>query len=280
MTDTAVIGAGTMGAGIAAQLALAGADVALVEATAELARAGRNRVDDVLARIAERGHIEAGDISGCRARIHAFGSVEALPSGLALIVEAVPERLELKRDVLAAAERREPQLLATNTSAIPLAQLAEPLQHGDRFVGMHFFNPVAVMELVEVVVGDQTSAAARDEAVMWIERLGKTPIVVKDMPGFASSRLGVALGLEAMRMVEDGVAEPADIDTVMQMGYRHPIGPLRLSDLVGLDVRLDIARNLAEAYGPRFQPPEILERLVADGRLGKKSGHGFFAWTQ
>ena len=143
---------------------------------------------------------------------------------------------------------------------------------------MHFFNPVHIMELVEIVRGDRTAPDTVELARAVVERMGKTPIVVADSPGFASSRLGILLGLEAIRMVESGVATAEDIDRAMELGYRHPMGPLRLTDLVGLDVRLEIARYLRRELGERFQPPELLERMVEEGRLGKKAGRGFYVW--
>jgi 3-hydroxybutyryl-CoA dehydrogenase len=195
-----------------------------------------------------------------------------------VLVEAVPERPDLKRAVLAEAEERQPVLLASNTSSISIGELAESLRTPERFCGLHFFNPVWAMPLLEVVVGPRTSDATRQAAVALADRLGKDPVVVKDAPGFATSRLGVALGLEAIRMVADGVASPGDIDKAMVLGYRHPVGPLELTDIVGLDVRLDIARTLATAYGQRFTPPSLLERMVAEGRLGRKTGEGFYRW--
>ena len=201
-----------------------------------------------------------------------------MADGPDVIVEAVPERLDLKRSVLAAAADRRPALLATNTSSISIAELAGALTDPERFIGLHFFNPVWAMALLEVVVGPATTEETTAAAVALAGRLGKDPVVVRDLPGFATSRLGVTLGLEAIRMVADGVASPADIDKAMMLGYRHPMGPLELTDLVGLDVRLDIARTLQPAYGDRFAPPPLLETMVEQGKLGKKSGHGFYRW--
>ena len=201
-------------------------------------------------------------------------TIEDLPAGLDLIVEAVPEQLELKRSVLARCALREPLLLATNTSGLSIDKLAVELPVPERFLGLHFFNPVHAMKLVEIVVGARTGEAARERALALCAQLGKTSIVVRDAPGFASTRLGIALGLEAMRMVEDGIAAPADIDRAMELGYRHPMGPLKLTDLVGLDVRLDIARNLQRSYGERYAPPQLLIDMVAAGRPGQKVGPG------
>lgn len=193
-------------------------------------------------------------------------------------MEAVPERLDLKRAVLRDAAALRPELLGSNTSSIAIGDLAAELDAPEHFLGLHFFNPVWAMTLLEIVVGPATAEETTAAAVALAGRLGKDPVVVRDMPGFATSRLGVTLGLEAIRMVADEVASPADIDKAMVLGYRHPIGPLELTDLVGLDVRLDIARTLQAAYGDRFAPPPLLVEMVAAGRLGKKSGQGFYRW--
>ncbi|MFC7546412.1 3-hydroxyacyl-CoA dehydrogenase family protein [Plantactinospora sp. GCM10030261] len=279
MTDRfVVIGAGTMGLGIAYVAAGAGFRVDLVEVDAGRASAAEAALRRLWDAAVARGKLTAADADASRARLTVGGDVAEVAEEPAVIVEAVPERLDLKRDVLAAAEARRPALLATNTSSIPISELSTGLRAPDRFLGLHFFNPVWAMALIEVVVGPATAPAAAEAAVTLAGRLGKDPIVVRDMPGFATSRLGVTLGLEAIRMVADGVASPADIDKAMVLGYRHPVGPLELTDLVGLDVRLDIARTLHRAYGDRFAPPPLLESMVAEGRLGKKTGHGFYRW--
>lgn len=258
----AVIGVGTMGAGIAQVLARSGAQVWLVEP------------DDAQASRAQQAFAESGlaDLVG------RWRSVEALLVGLDVIIEAVPERADLKALVLSAAEQRRPRLLGTNTSALSIDALAQTLVHPEALVGLHFFNPVQKMRLLEVVRGPATSDATVHLALRLAAQLDKEPIVVADVPGFATSRLGLALGLEAMRMLEDEVASAADIDKAMELGYRHPMGPLRLSDLVGLDVRLDIARVLQAAYGDRFAPPQILIEKVSGGELGQKVGQGFYRW--
>ena len=226
----------------------------------------------------ERGKLSDADVADARTRLVIAADLAEVADAPDVVVEAVPERLDLKHDVLAAAEATGPTLLATNTSSIPIAELAAPLVRPERFVGLHFFNPVWAMALLEIVLGPATSTDTADRASSLARRLGKDPVVVRDAPGFATSRLGVALGLEAMRMVQDGVASAADIDKAMVLGYRHPVGPLELTDVVGLDVRLDIARTLQAAYGDRFAPPALLEAMVAEGRLGKKSGEGFYRW--
>ena len=196
------------------------------------------------------------------------------------MIEAIPEVLKLKQSVLRDVESSAPSdaLLGTNTSSLSISKIAESLERPDRFLGLHFFNPVPLMALLEIVVGPQTSEKTLDVARQLGARLLKEGIVVKDSPGFASSRLGVALGLEAIRMLESGVASAADIDKAMELGYRHPMGPLRLTDLVGLDVRLGIAEYLAQELGPRFEPPQLMRDMVQQGKLGKKSGQGFYTW--
>jgi 3-hydroxybutyryl-CoA dehydrogenase len=273
-----VVGGGTMGAGIASVLARAGVETELVEPDQRLAAAGVERARTMLADGVARGRITAADGEAAATRLRGVAGLERATPRPRLVVEAVPEQLELKREVLVAAERLRPALLATNTSGISIDTLAAPLADPSRFIGLHFFNPVPAMALVEVVLGERTSEQAREDAIALVAELDKEAVVVDDAPGFATSRLGLALGLEAIRMVEAGVASAADIDRAMVLGYRHPVGPLRLTDIVGLDVRLDIARNLQEAYGERFAPPPLLEAMVAEGRLGKKSGRGFFDW--
>jgi 3-hydroxybutyryl-CoA dehydrogenase len=199
-----------------------------------------------------------------------------------LIIEAVPENLELKQNLLreCAAVLKSDRILASNTSSLSITEIARGVADPARVVGMHFFNPVHIMRLVELVVGEQTSEATISAVRGVVQRMQKEPITVRDVPGFASSRLGVTLGLEAMRMVEQGVASPRDIDTAMELGYNHPMGPLRLTDLVGLDVRLSIAEYLHRKLGSEtFRPPEILRRMVTEGKLGKKSGEGFYKWN-
>src|SRR5690606_24970069 len=202
------------------------------------------------------------------------------PAGL--VIEAVPEDRELKGDALRRIEEvLDPDaVIATNTSSISIDALATGLSRPERFLGLHFFNPVPSSKLVEIVVGERTAAEVVDSARDWVTALRKTPVVVRDSPGFASSRLGVMLALEAIRMLEQGVAEAADIDAAMELGYRHPSGPLRTTDIVGLDVRLGIAEELARELGPRFEPPALLRRMVSEGKLGRKSGEGFYVWSE
>jgi len=271
-----VIGGGTMGAGIAASLLAAGQRVRLIDVETALLTAARARIESSLLRLAKRDpDLNVGDALGRLTLATGHEHTEC-----SLVVEAVPENLALKQAVLAELEPHCPDdaVIATNTSSLPPTEIAAALRRPERFVGMHFFNPVPVSLLVEVVVAERTSEAAVEAARGWAQLLGKTPIVVSDHPGFATSRLGLALGLEAIRMVEDGVADVDDIDTAMRLGYKHPMGPLELTDLVGLDVRLAIAEHLEDRLGPRFSAPALLRDKVARGELGRKSGQGFYSW--
>ncbi|MGH9089286.1 MAG: 3-hydroxyacyl-CoA dehydrogenase family protein [Acidimicrobiales bacterium] len=265
-----VVGGGTMGAGIAQSIVQAGAAVRLCEVSDEAAAAARDRVVAGLAR---------ADDAGAIARLDVVTGIGACPAAT-LAIEAVPEDAGLKRRVLPGIEDAVPAgtVIATNTSSLSVAAMADGLRDASRFVGMHFFNPVPRSALVEIVTTPATGTEAVAAARAWVRALGKEEIVVRDSPGFATSRLGVLIGLEAIRMVEEGVASPEDIDRGMVLGYRFPMGPLRLTDLVGLDVRLAIAEHLAGTLGERFEPPALLHQKVAAGELGKKSGKGFFDW--
>ncbi|WP_406074092.1 3-hydroxyacyl-CoA dehydrogenase family protein [Micromonospora sp. NBC_01638] len=273
-----VVGAGTMGLGIAYVAAGSGHAVELVEVDPERGATALNRLAELWERAVQRGKLGADEAAANRERVTLRPTLAEVAPAPEVIVEAVPERLDLKRAVLRDAAALSPALLGSNTSSIAIGELAVGLDAPERFLGLHFFNPVWAMALLEIVVGPATAEETTAAAVALAGRLGKDPVVVRDLPGFATSRLGVTLGLEAIRMVADEVASPADIDKAMVLGYRHPIGPLELTDLVGLDVRLDIARTLQAAYGDRFAPPPLLVEMVAAGRLGKKSGHGFYRW--
>lgn len=280
MKRVAVIGGGTMGTGIAYVAAQAGGKVFVVEPDKVRAEIMQTAIADAAGSAVSRGKFAAIEASALIGRIERVGKVQELPENLDLIVESVPERVELKRDVLASASARSPLLLATNTSALSIDHLAEFVSDPATFLGMHFFNPVWSLKLVELVRGAATSEAAVGAARSLVEWLGKESLTVRDVPGFATSRLDLIASLEAMRMLESGVASADDIDRAAVLAYRHPVGPLRLSDIVGLDVRLDIARALSAAHGDRFEPPEILKAMVAAGHLGAKSGQGFFIWPQ
>ncbi|WP_344191598.1 3-hydroxyacyl-CoA dehydrogenase family protein [Pedococcus aerophilus] len=272
-----VYGGGRMGAGIAHAFLVSGSRVVVVEGDDALAEAARGRVASSVGKAADRGVL-----IGSPEEVLGGLTVTTTPTdlaGCALVVEAVPEDTALKLTVLRQAEQAAPDaVLATNTSSLSVSALAAGLARPDQFVGLHFFNPVPASDLVEVVVGEQTAASLVDDARCWVSALGKTAITVQDSPGFASSRLGVAIALEAMRMVQEGVASAEDIDTAMTLGYRHPVGPLRTTDIVGLDVRLAIAEHLTRELGPRFEPPQVLRDKVAAGELGRKTGRGFYDW--
>jgi 3-hydroxybutyryl-CoA dehydrogenase len=276
----AVLGAGTMGHGIAQVAAFAGYRVILRDVEREaLARAVRS-IERNLDKGIQLGKLtdEERDMTLQRIR----GATRLTETADAdLFIEAAPEVLEIKQNILREVEAiaHQPFIFASNTSSLSITEIARASSSPERVVGMHFFNPVHIMRLLEIVKGEETSDETVEAAREVGRRMKKEPITVKDVPGFASSRLGVALGLEAMRMIEQDVASAKDIDTAMELGYNHPVGPLRLTDLVGLDVRLKIAEYLHTALGEEtFRPPEILRRMVSEGKLGKKSGEGFYKW--
>lgn len=282
MKTAAVLGAGTMGAGIAQVCAQAGLETRLFDVTDEFAEKGLGRIDAMLSKGVEKGKVSAEDREAVLGRLTTSSDLKAACEGADVVIEAAPEKLELKKEIFAtvASVVAPDALVATNTSSLSIGAIAEADTNPERFLGLHFFNPVPIMKLLEIVVGEATSDEAVAQARAFAERLGKDPIVVKDAPGFASSRLGIAIGLEAMRMVDEGVASAADIDKAMELGYRHPMGPLKLTDLVGLDVRLHIAEYLAEKLDDRrFEAPAVLRRLVEEGHHGKKTGRGFYDWS-
>ena len=277
----AVIGAGTMGHGIAQVAAASGFRVLLNDVDREALARGVRAIEGNLAKGIKLGKLSEDERDRTLQHIHGTTNLDECATR-DLIIEAAPEKLELKQNIVRQLETvsDHPFIFASNTSSLSITQIATASRRPEAVVGMHFFNPVHIMRLVEIVVGKQTS----DETVQTVTSVGskmrKEPILVKDVPGFASSRLGVALGLEAMRMVEQGVASARDIDTAMELGYNHPMGPLKLTDLVGLDVRLNIAEYLHRELGSEtFRPPEVLRRLVSEGKLGKKTGRGFYDWT-
>jgi len=276
-----VIGGGVMGHGIAHVMAGAGIDVQLHDVTEERIEQGIASIGANLDRGISKGKVTEDQRDQTLARIHPAVVLSEAAASSDLIVEAVPESIELKRTIFSQIDAAAPDhaLLASNTSSLPIGRIAEATAHPERVLGMHFFNPVHLMPLLELVRADATSEATVEQALALADRLGKQPIVVRDTPGFATSRLGLVLGLEAMRMVEQEVASAEDIDKAMALGYRHPVGPLRLTDMIGLDVRLAIAEHLhRELNSEAFRPPEILRRMVAEGRLGRKSGRGFYDW--
>jgi len=271
-----------MGHGIAQVAAAAGYKVTLSDVDRDSLARGIQSIERNLAKGIQLGKLTEDDRDSTLQHIRGTTELEQV-AGTDLIIEAAPERLELKQDILRQLERhaKADLVFATNTSSLSITEIAKASERPQNVVGMHFFNPVHIMRLVEIVVGKATSndtvALVREVCV----KLRKEPIVVNDVPGFASSRLGVALGLEAMRMLEQGVASARDIDTAMELGYNHPMGPLKLTDHVGLDIRLNIAEYLFRELGSEtFRPPEVLRRLVSEGKLGKKTGEGFYNWNK
>jgi 3-hydroxybutyryl-CoA dehydrogenase len=282
MKRVAVIGAGTMGHGIAYVAAVAGCDVRLTDARADSLPQALDKIEALLVSGVKRGKLAANEHAAIRKRIQAEPQIRAAVSDADIVIEAVVEDLAIKQRLFADVERAAPPgaLLASNTSSLSIGQIASAMTQPARLVGMHFFNPVHVMKLVEIVTHGRDSRPAAERAVEFARDLGKEPIVVRDSPGFASSRLGVVLGLEAMRMLEQDVASAEDIDKAMELGYNHPMGPLKLTDLVGLDVRLAIAEYLHATLGkPQYEPPKILKEKVKKGELGKKTGKGFYTWS-
>lgn len=282
IVTVAVLGAGTMGHGIAQVCAMAGC-------TTRLSDVGQAQVDAGLAKISAnldagvtRGKVSEEQRRDTLARLSGTAELERAVADADLVIEAAPERLEIKRDIFTrvAAIVRPDTVLGTNTSSLSITDIAAPIANPERVIGLHFFNPVHIMKLLEIVVGAQTSAAVTEQMRAFAARIRKEPIIVKDAPGFATSRLGLVIGLEAIRMVEQGVASAEDIDKAMTLGYGFPMGPLKLTDLVGLDVRLSIAEYLADKleHGEHFRPPQLLRDMVAQGKLGKKSGQGFYQW--
>jgi 3-hydroxybutyryl-CoA dehydrogenase len=281
MQTAAVLGAGTMGHGIAHVLAHAGLETRMFDVARPALDKGLASVRANLDKGVEKQKLTAAERDATLARLSTTTDLAQAIRGVDVVIEAVPERIELKTKLFAelGSALGAGVLLATNTSSLPITAIGAAAAHPERVVGMHFFNPVHLMKLVEVVKTPASSAEAVRAAVELSVRLGKEPIVVQDAPGFASSRLGIAIGLEAMRMFESGVASAEDIDKAMVLGYGFPMGPLKLTDLVGLDVRLSIAEHLARELGSRFEPPQVLRDKVAKGELGKKSGRGFYDWS-
>lgn len=276
-----VVGAGTMGHGIAQVAAASGLQVALHDVDGPSIEKGMLSIRANLDKGVDRGKLTAEDREGTLARLQPAPELEGAAAGADLAIEAAPEDVELKRKIFAELDRLTPAhaVLASNTSSLSLSDIAKATRRPAQVVGMHFFNPVHLMALLEVVRGSETSDETVEAVTELGRRMGKEPIVVRDSPGFASSRLGLVLGLEAIRMLEEGVASAEDIDKAMVLGYRHPMGPLRLTDLVGLDVRLAIAEHLhRELASEAFRPPELLREKVSRGHTGKKSGRGFYDW--
>ncbi|HEU4643084.1 MAG TPA: 3-hydroxyacyl-CoA dehydrogenase family protein [Gemmatimonadaceae bacterium] len=279
--NVAVIGAGTMGHGIAYVAALAGCRVWLADMDEERLADARRRIEEAFGTAIARGKCTSEAREAALSRIELAAAADEAACDAAIVIEAVPERVDLKQRIFAAIESavHADAMLASNTSSLSITEIAGVLRHRERMIGLHFFNPVPAMALLEIVRGEETSDATVERARAFAALLGKVPIVVRDSPGFATSRLGVVLGLEAIRMLEQGVASAEDIDRALELGYNHPVGPLRLTDLVGLDVRLAIAEHLhATLGGDTYRPPALLRDKVRRGELGKKSGQGFYHW--
>jgi len=282
ISTVAVIGAGTMGAGIAQVCAQTGWDTRLFDAFPEGLERGMKNIDAFWDKGIARGKTTSEQKAAWSTNLSACEELSQAVAGVDLVIEAVPEIMELKQKIFCDLEKMAPShaILATNTSGIPISEIAASTGCGDRIIGMHFFNPVPIMKLLELVRHDGCSEETIATAQSIGKAMGKTTILVNDIPGFATSRLGVVLGNEAIRMLADGVASASDIDTAMHLGYRHPMGPLELTDLVGLDVRRDILNNLAEAFDDdSYRPHPLLDALVEEGSLGKKSGKGIFDWS-
>ena len=283
MRTVAVIGSGTMGSGIAQVCAQTGWETRLYDAFPESLEKGMNSIDEFWKSGIRRGKNTEEQVKGWSEKLVPCENLEEALSGVDLVIEAVPEKIDLKRSIFQKIEDLAPEnaILATNTSGLRISEIASVVKNPERVVGMHFFNPVPIMKLLEVIKHDSSSDDTIDEVIEIGEEMGKTTIVVDDIPGFATSRLGVVLGNEAIRMLAEGVASASDIDTAMKLGYKHPMGPLELSDLVGLDVRRDILNNLAESFDdPSYLPHPLLVRLVESGELGKKTGRGIYNWSE
>lgn len=281
MENIVVVGAGTMGHGIAQVCAMANYKVWLVEPHAERLAAGLDRIRANLDKGVRLQKLTAQARDDALAHIHGAEQLPEPASAADMIIEAIPEQLEAKQTLFASVQAMTPShcVYATNTSSLSVAAIAAHLDDPGKVIGTHFFNPVHRMPLLEVVVADTTHQCVVGRVQRFGERIGKELVVVRDTPGFATSRLGVCLGMEAIRMVEQGVASPKDIDKAMVLGYRHPMGPLRLTDLVGLDVRMNIGKYLANKLNnPAFEPPKLMQEMVAKGTLGQKTGQGFYSW--
>ncbi len=278
--NVSVLGAGTMGGGIAQVCAMAGHEVTIRDIEPEFVESGIDSIRETLDEGVEREKVASEERDAALNRIGGTTDLAAAVAGADLVVEAVPEEMELKRETVAdvEAETDTETVIASNTSSLSLTEIASALDRPERAIGLHFFNPVHLMDLVEVIVAEQTGDDTVAFAEEFVAGIDREAVVIRDTPGFATSRLGVALGVEAIRMVEGGVADPADIDRAMELGYNHPMGPLELTDVVGLDVRLDILEGLREELGERFRPPQLLKRKVRASKLGRKTGEGFYVW--
>ncbi|MCH8146514.1 MAG: 3-hydroxybutyryl-CoA dehydrogenase [Planctomycetes bacterium] len=276
----AVIGAGTMGRGIVQVFAQAGYDAYMFDMAPEALDSAGKAIEKLLHRAVEKDRMTAEDAESTRSRIHPVSKLCDVGT-CPLIVEAATERLEVKLEILQHAQKHvtEGGVLATNTSSISITQLAAAMDHPDRFIGMHFFNPVPLMKLVEVVRGLQTSDETTERTIAWAKEVGKTAVPCNDSPGFVSNRVLMPMINEAIFALQEGVAEPEAIDEIMKLGMNHPMGPLALADLIGLDVCLDIINVLFRDLGEdRYRPCPLLRKMVMAGRLGRKTKQGFFRY--
>ena len=276
----AVLGMGTMGQGIAQVTATAGLDTYVFDPAAGRAAEAVSAIAAQLERLVAKGKMHDDQRGRALAALTVAHDVRAACEEADLTIEAAPESMELKVTLLGEAAAAAPAgaVIASNTSSLSLTEIGASIGAPERTLGLHFFNPPPVMELLEVIRGAATSDATVELAIAFARVIQKTPIVVRDVPGFVTSRLGVILGAEAMRMLESGVASASDIDRAMELGYRHPMGPLKLCDLVGLDLRLAILERLHYELGEQFRPPALLRQMVRAGKLGKKTGEGFYVW--
>lgn len=282
MERIGIVGSGLMGRGIAQICASKGKTTMLYDIQKDVLEDALREIEGRYEREVQKGRMDRADKKKSLGNIHLTENLEELAEFADLIIEAAPEDAKIKKSIFQRiSKNNDSSILASNTSSISIDELANGIPNPSRVVGMHWFNPPPIMKLVEIVVGNATSSEVVERIKNLAIELGKEPIIVKDFPGFATSRLGVALGLEAIRMVEQGVASPEDIDKAMELGYRHPMGPLKLTDYIGLDTRLKIAEYLdEEGISPAFKVPDLLRRMVKDGKLGKKSGEGFYTWKE
>jgi 3-hydroxybutyryl-CoA dehydrogenase len=276
-----VLGSGTMGSGIAQTTVLSGLDTTIYDVSEEILAKAKVQILDRLRKLASKGKITPGDVLAAESRLRLTADFSAAVRQADYLIEAIPEKLDLKREIFAKAEKHAPRhcTFGTNTSTLMISAIAEPLRDRSRLIGIHFFNPVPVMKLVEIVMGPDTSARSYEATLEVARRLGKETVKVKESPGFTTSRINALIGNEAFRMLEEGVASASDIDKALKLGLNHPMGPFEMVDLVGLDVRLNNLRSLYGALGKEaYRPSPLLERLVAEGRLGRKSGRGVYRY--